>query len=560
MFYEEKMIDGVLHYRNIPGGEWFVKPQPNEGGGNPSLARDYEKEVINDRATQLESIGFVFKVSGNSTWYEKGGVKMIPTLMMCASEGEWQRFIEENKEPSPDRKGEDKPEGEQDSLWDWVGEQIKNSSSFKDLMIGLKANMFIRRLGNVPKSGKVYSRQECAYQYCPHQELCWNSKCLTCPSTPQVIPAKTKEGKPWPFNGYAPGNYMNKCSVCEKQMQGVDKLCFVCLECAVTGAQQILEEYANQFIADPKDEIPSAGEAMDSWRSFKKKFLEPQDVKTFDSYIQKHIGQMFDSLEIASVKYFIETGTINGGFRNRLINMLSDFLLEYDKETASEILATDVKEAAEIKNEIQFFIRSAFLVKEHTKKPPEKIIEDLSEKIFNLLAGAAYSKQNKAGEVKDDAPVSTNPIIQELKEWATKEKQISMGLMEGNRFAPGEIVVWELLLDKLASASTASPVPTKWALNLQSLTPGGSEFVDDPDYCLQVIRERMSSEHELLGQWVKRAKAAEEKLAVPKGDAVDVEKETMMELIRALARHTTKEQWLAANKEVELFQSKNKEG
>lgn len=42
--------------------------------------------------------------------------------------------------------------------------------------------------------------------------------------------------KPYPFNGYAPGNYMNKCSSCGTMMGRVDKLCFVCLECAIKGA------------------------------------------------------------------------------------------------------------------------------------------------------------------------------------------------------------------------------------------------------------------------------------------------------------------------------------
>lgn len=45
----------------------------------------------------------------------------------------------------------------------------------------------------------------------------------------------------WPFNGYAPGSYMNKCAVCEKQMSGVDKLCFTCLDCAVKGAREIMD-------------------------------------------------------------------------------------------------------------------------------------------------------------------------------------------------------------------------------------------------------------------------------------------------------------------------------
>jgi len=55
-----------------------------------------EEQIINERASQLESIGFVFKVSETSVWYEKGDVKMIPTLMMCASEKDWNEFIIKN--------------------------------------------------------------------------------------------------------------------------------------------------------------------------------------------------------------------------------------------------------------------------------------------------------------------------------------------------------------------------------------------------------------------------------------------------------------------------------
>jgi hypothetical protein len=59
-----------------------------------------EEIIIDERATQLESIGFVFKCSENRVWYEKGSVKMIPTLMMCASTPEWDKFILENT-PKP---------------------------------------------------------------------------------------------------------------------------------------------------------------------------------------------------------------------------------------------------------------------------------------------------------------------------------------------------------------------------------------------------------------------------------------------------------------------------
>lgn len=56
-----------------------------------------EEEIINKRAAELEKIGFVFKCDENRVWYEKGEVKMIPTLMMCASEREWQEFISQHK-------------------------------------------------------------------------------------------------------------------------------------------------------------------------------------------------------------------------------------------------------------------------------------------------------------------------------------------------------------------------------------------------------------------------------------------------------------------------------
>lgn len=55
-------------------------------------------------------------------------------------------------------------------------------------------------------------------------------------------PEGDKQIKVWPFNGYAPGNYENTCRLCNKDMMGVDKLCFVCLECAVLMAQEYFSE------------------------------------------------------------------------------------------------------------------------------------------------------------------------------------------------------------------------------------------------------------------------------------------------------------------------------
>ena len=52
--------------------------------------------------------------------------------------------------------------------------------------------------------------------------------------------------KPWPLVGYAPGNYMNTCGSCGKQMEWVDKLCFMCLECAVIETQRIVVRECNE--------------------------------------------------------------------------------------------------------------------------------------------------------------------------------------------------------------------------------------------------------------------------------------------------------------------------
>lgn len=69
---------------------------------------------------------------------------------------------------------------------------------------------------------------------------------------PQPLP---EEIKPYPFNGYAPGNYMNKCRPCGKMMERVDKLCFVCLECAIKSSfieistlEQTIVDYDKQVL------------------------------------------------------------------------------------------------------------------------------------------------------------------------------------------------------------------------------------------------------------------------------------------------------------------------
>lgn len=45
----------------------------------------------------------------------------------------------------------------------------------------------------------------------------------------------------YPFHGYAPGNYISKCSICDNQIKNVAKLCFVCLECAITASRKSID-------------------------------------------------------------------------------------------------------------------------------------------------------------------------------------------------------------------------------------------------------------------------------------------------------------------------------
>lgn len=73
-----------------------------------SNATKQEKEIMDERATDLEAIGFVLKCSEDRVWYEKGEVKMIPNLMMCAPTKDWNEFIlkHTDKDSSPRTKEE----------------------------------------------------------------------------------------------------------------------------------------------------------------------------------------------------------------------------------------------------------------------------------------------------------------------------------------------------------------------------------------------------------------------------------------------------------------------
>jgi hypothetical protein len=47
----------------------------------------------------------------------------------------------------------------------------------------------------------------------------------------------------------------------------------------------------------------------------------------------------------------------------------------------------------------------------------------------------------------------------------------------------------------------------KWRLALESLTPGGSEFVNDIENCLVYCQRRRDSDHETIKRLVKELKA-----------------------------------------------------
>lgn len=94
--------------------------------------------------------------------------------------------------------------------------------------------------------------------------------------------AQETEKRVWPFNGYAPGNYLNKCAICEKDMYNVDKLCFVCLECAVRGAQEIIEKY--QMESAPKEASTSVEEAAKTLWQMALTFCNNICVRESDTY------------------------------------------------------------------------------------------------------------------------------------------------------------------------------------------------------------------------------------------------------------------------------------
>lgn len=70
--------------------------------------------------------------------------------------------------------------------------------------------------------------------------------------------------------------------------------------------------------------------------------------------------------------------------------------------------------------------------------------------------------------------------------------------------------VWtDELVERMAAAlDEAESARLKWAIALQSLTPGGSEF-QTPEACVETVRRRYAGDHERVLEFAKAKKAAE---------------------------------------------------
>lgn len=58
------------------------------------------------------------------------------------------------------------------------------------------------------------------------------------------VDAFTHRKPNWPLAGYAPGNYLGKCTECGVRMADVDKRAIHCFPCAVDAAKVVIERQA----------------------------------------------------------------------------------------------------------------------------------------------------------------------------------------------------------------------------------------------------------------------------------------------------------------------------
>lgn len=108
-----------------------------------------------------------------------------------------------------------------------------------------------------------------------------------------------KEVSKYPIGGYAPGNYMCNCTTCKADFFG-DKLAVQCEPCAVKMIHPVPDE------------------------AVQKHLLKIMDM-TADGFIKTHIEKMYGGLQMASVQYFLESGSVSGSLYTNLKDMMIQF-------------------------------------------------------------------------------------------------------------------------------------------------------------------------------------------------------------------------------------------
>jgi hypothetical protein len=54
------------------------------------------RQLLDERVPQLEAIGFELKVTYDSVWYERDGIKIPTPLILGARYWEWDKFIKDH--------------------------------------------------------------------------------------------------------------------------------------------------------------------------------------------------------------------------------------------------------------------------------------------------------------------------------------------------------------------------------------------------------------------------------------------------------------------------------
>lgn len=80
----------------------------------------------------------------------------------------------------------------------------------------------------------------------------------------------------------------------------------------------------------------------------------------------------------------------------------------------------------------------------------------------------------------------------------------------GNGDSPTADTMRRLIVEAITKWEGSNEAKYKEAMRaLASLTPGGSEYVDDPARCVEFVRAVRTSEHKAIIYWARRAKKAE---------------------------------------------------